>query len=124
MPAKFPEVTQVPVIVPSFVRPMVHIWGPCPKLRPRVAPAMPSGSVPKRILNASQRHENLWPLGMKDKGKNAGKPTDDLGTHDTVFIYLYTLHYILEIVNNILTIILAWKFWKDLFVDGFEYYSN
>ena len=47
-----------------------------------------------------------------------GKPTDDFGTHD-----IYT-HYILEIVNNILTIILAWKFWKDLFVDGFECYSN
>ena len=70
---KFLQVTQVPVIVPFFVRPMVPIWGPCPKLRPRVAPAMPNGSVPKWILNASQRHENLWPLGMKDKGKNAGK---------------------------------------------------
>lgn len=61
---------QVPMIMPSFVRRMVPIWDPCPKLHGNHAAALeatPNGSVPKWSLNASQRHENLWPLGNRNK---------------------------------------------------------
>ena len=82
-----PSHPQVPMIMPSFVRRMVPIWGPCPKLHGNHAAAAlkatPNGSVPKWSLNASQRHENLWPLGNRNKyrGEHRQNRLMNLGKH-------------------------------------------
>ena len=99
---------QVPMIMPSFVHRMVPIWVPCPKLHGSHAAAleaMPNGSVPKWSLNASQRHENLWPLGNRNKygGETSEKQTDE--KRESMEI-LYTKYHP-EIDS---TTILAWMF--------------
>lgn len=110
---------QVPMIMPSFVRRMVPIWDPCPKLHgshaAAPAPAMPNGSVPKWSLNASQRHANLWPLGNrnKKKGGNIGKQTDEFGKAWR----FYTQNIILKLIQQPCLDVFGHMF----FVDGFEF---